>query len=563
MAKLPDVQAFGAPDTPSPQGGVPSIAPSPVAAAGAAGGRNLLALADKLREAGDRQMTYEEGADRLRAIRDFREKAANETIRLMAEDDIASPAVTKNYGAYMNQLEQETLKSHGGRQESRLKLSDMISSMKMGFVDKVSSKGAEALHQKAITELGEEANVMAQAVYEKPDALMDQYLTFSRFVDDQPISPEVGRAQKSAALGYMAETAALRLISQRRFDSAVDIIGDPDIQRAIPEARRKRIMSAIEQAQKPMDPVKLSENEILVEPGTGRTLARGLPKDNRTDIEKRAVLAGKVPGTPEFQQFIEDATLKPGVSINMKGEGRFVEKLGEITAEKLGKLNDNAQAATLTLTEIDRAKTALDSGKFTTGSFGEFRAEVARFAEFMGAPDEIKNAIGDAATADTFEAATKRLALNEIPKLERTLVAGLKIVQESLPALSRTPEGNRILLDVMERVANREIQLAELANDISLDPNVGDDPRKIGREMLKSMREMEKSDPIITEELRQRIKDGTKNAPKSIADVFNELKGASSPEGVAIPDGFEYVGKTPDGKVRVKNKATGRIGTLQ
>lgn len=522
MVKLPDVPSLG--PSPVPDSRAPMYVPSasPVPATEMSAGQDFAQLASTLDKAAERQMTFTESADRLRAIRDFRERAANETTRLTSQDDLADPNVTKSYGKFMNDLEQSILKSHSGREESRLKLEEQISSMKLGLIEKVANQGAEALHKKSITELGEELNQHAQAVYDKPESLHEAFRAFQKIAADQPLSPEQRRTQESAALGYLAETAATRMILQNRTNDARDILGDPDVKRAMPEARRTRLLRTLEAAEKPMS-----------------------PKDRYMNTD--AGLADIAPTGGGAPKIVIPALPKtPMVTIDQRGEGRFVEKLGELNAEKISKLNDNAQTATLTLTEIDRAKTALDSGKFTTGSFGDFRAEVARFAEFMGAPDDIKKAIGDAATADTFEAATKRLALNEIPKLERTLVAGLKIVQEALPALSRTPEGNRILLDVMERVAQREIQIAEVANDVATSET---DTRKIGKAMLTSMRELEKQDPIITDELKKRIQDGSKSAPKSVADVFGELKGTNAgPKTVgtqaevdALPSGTEFI----------------------
>ncbi len=553
MVKLPDVPSLG--ESPVPQSRAPILSPSNPGVAERAA-QQVSPEMDKLvantTNVLDKQATLQESSDRLRALRDFREKANTETNRVLTQEDISSPQVTKAYGAYMNQLEQETLKSHGGRPESAAKLSELLFSTKTNLVENVASKGAEALYKKSLSELSDEANMGAQRIHDNPDNWRNEWASFSTISDDQPLSPEARRTQKGSTLGYYAETAATSYLLQGRTDDAINILGDPQVAAAVPEARRTRLLHAVELAQRPVS----AKDRYMNVPGVGLVdvgggaprVAIGERKDERTTLQKNAEAAGLKPGTSDYADFIRAGELKPGVSIDMKGEGRFVEKLGELSAEKIGKLNDNAQAATANLTEIDRMKAAMDSGRFQTGALGDFRANAARFAEFLGAPDEVKKAIGDAATADTLEAATKRLALNEIPKLERTLVAGLKIVQESLPSLSRTPEGNKILLEVMERMSNREIQMAELANNIA---ETQKDPRKVGNEMLKSMRELEKRDPIITDELRQRITDGTKSAPKSLRDIIGDA--ISPPAGVTVPDGYTFV-RMQNGKAVIKGK---------
>ena len=549
MVKLPNVQSLG--ESPVPQSRAPILSPSNPGVAERAAQQTSPALDQAIAQTMsviDKQASLQEGADRLARLRDFREKANTETNRVLTQEDIASPEVTRAYGMYMNQLEQETLKSHGGRPESMAKLGELLFSTKAGLVENVSKKGAEALYKKSVTALGEEANFGAQRISANPYSWRNEWADFSKIADMAQLSPEARREQKSTALAYYAEQAAISMILKRDTDTATDILGDEEIARAMPEARRTRLLKAIDAANKPMDPkdryMVAGDRVIdLAAPGGApKVVINAPPKDDRTDIQKDADDLG-LKGA-EREQFIRDYRNKPGVSIDMKGEGSFTSTLGDIDAKKLAQLRDNAELAHSKLVNIRVIQESIEGGTFKVGTLGEYRSVLARAAEFIGVPDNIKKVIGAAETADAIDSAAKMLAINEVPKLGRTIVAGLDLIKEAGPALWKSEEGNLVWMEIMKRVAEREILMAELAEEIADKEKSLSKRRNSYLSALRSFEDKKSKNysPIITPEIAERLRTLSKAPDRTL---INDIKGANGnqpPEGVKIPAGHTFVG---------------------
>lgn len=201
----------------------------------------------------------------------------------------------------------------------------------------------------------------------------------------------------------------------------------------------------------------------------------------------------------------------PLVSIGGDQEKARAKKFGEVVgtaeAERITTALDRGEQARNDLVEMGRIKEAIAGGTFQTGSFAETRQAIAQFARLMGpgAAETVEGIVGSAATADNIRAATKKLALNEVPNLGRTLKAGLQLIQETLPDLAMTPEGNLILIEVMERVANRQIEVARIAETYMELGTTTPDGAPSYREALEAL---EAGDPILTDELKQRIRRG-------------------------------------------------------
>lgn len=199
----------------------------------------------------------------------------------------------------------------------------------------------------------------------------------------------------------------------------------------------------------------------------------------------------------------------------------FGKAAGEFEAETLKGAVEQGRRAQADLVEIGRIKEASEGGTFQTGSFSDLRRGVAQFARLIGpeTAETVEGIVGSAATADTIRAASRKLALNEIPKLGRTLKAGLTLIQETLPDLSVTPEGNRILVEVLERVAQRQIEAATLAETYM---RLGTAFPEDGPSYDAALARLEADDPILTDDLRRRIRQGAK---------FGENVGTATPLG--------------------------------
>ncbi|MGL4445591.1 MAG: hypothetical protein ACRCU1_18355, partial [Alsobacter sp.] len=159
-----------------------------------------------------------------------------------------------------------------------------------------------------------------------------------------------------------------------------------------------------------------------------------------------------------------------------------------------------------------------------------------------------RSIVGDAPTADTLEAASRRLAVQAAERMGRITNMSLQFVEQSLPALTRTPEGNKILLEAMERTSRREIEIAEIAEEFA---RKGELRPEGERSYYQTVRDLEERDPVISAELRQRIVEGAARAPSSWADALPAASEAPQVSTQAevddLPPGAEFLWTMPDG----------------
>jgi hypothetical protein len=190
----------------------------------------------------------------------------------------------------------------------------------------------------------------------------------------------------------------------------------------------------------------------------------GFQSKTSEDVVKVVGADGKPRYVKKSDAVGQEAVVSDGTTINLneKGPSKFREEMGKLDAKRVETLNDGAQQSFRDLDEITRMKSALDSGRFQTGTLAFQRQMVSRLATFLGVnqDNEIWRMIGSASTADTLDAAMNRLAVSEAQKMGRITNMSLEFIKSSLPNLIRTPGGNRILVDVMERGAQRQIDLA-------------------------------------------------------------------------------------------------------
>ena len=269
----------------------------------------------------------------------------------------------------------------------------------------------------------------------------------------------------------------------------------------------------------------------------------------------------RFPGDVEAQQnWVGEIRAKAQTEIIMPGakaETAFRVSLSENEADRVTKIRDSAERATSDKFEIERMKVAIESGKFTTGSLSDARVFLGRLADYFVGPELTQDPqwvewVGDAATADTMDAASKRLAVEASKDAGRNTNMMLRLIEGSLPALSRTPEGNLILLEVMDRVSNRDIAIGGIVNNYA---RAGSLQPEGQQNYFDAVKEYDKSNPVITHDLRKRMAEATKRAPRSFQASFDAQLPPGVPKGsvqtgITEPDGFP-VYTLPDGSEMV------------
>jgi hypothetical protein len=252
----------------------------------------------------------------------------------------------------------------------------------------------------------------------------------------------------------------------------------------------------------------------------------------------------------ETRKKIQEGRPLVEVTTKQKASEKLATGLVERDLKRTTEAQGKAELAHGKLVQIEQMRSALSSGNFETGIFGESRLQVSRLAEFLGVPGDnpIMKLLGDAKTGEVLDSATNQLmALASKDTASRTKLSQ-QFIQNSFPKLMRTISGNQIIADVMERVAQREILKAETMDDFlvehgALNPREKGEDGKRTPSFDKAWAKFERSNPVIDEEMKARIKAAAKVAPKS----FDEAFGQNPPEGV--PKGSRPNGEiTPDGE---------------
>lgn len=285
MAKLPTPENLGT--APVPVSRRPVVSQSNagiVEAAEGEGTGDIIRTATRLQRAGERIWQREESVGRLRAKRDFRTRAREETMRFMAEDAVTDPNAVNKFNELLTDLEKQTLGGHGGRADSRITLATELQSIRDGAVSQVAAAGFEAQQKMIGAELEEEANLHLATIRDNPGALIDEFLKYSMTVDGMTIGPEKKTLAKRAGLASMAEGAAMSFVRSGAFTAApgemndlVDVLQHPDVKAAMGPDAHKRVMSAVAAKQRAMKPSAIQEKlNMMVQSGVDENTARGI-----------------------------------------------------------------------------------------------------------------------------------------------------------------------------------------------------------------------------------------------------------------------------------------------
>ena len=229
--------------------------------------------------------------------------------------------------------------------------------------------------------------------------------------------------------------------------------------------------------------------------------------------------AGLKPGTPEYQAFIREKALKPSNQINF-GEREMDKRLAQIDTDMVKHVLEKGDTARAQQPQIDTMKEALKSGSFKFGTLADVRTEVGRFFETLGVDSgKVNKLIGGAQTAEVFEGAVNQLFSESAKDLDRSMKLSLTGIQKSLPQLYMTPEGNEVLVTLLERVNANKIAKADLTEQYWSEHGT---TRAEGQPSLRKLiNEFDANNPVVDDEMKDQIAQLGKSSGKmSWKDLF-------------------------------------------
>lgn len=177
----------------------------------------------------------------------------------------------------------------------------------------------------------------------------------------------------------------------------------------------------------------------------------------------------------------------------------------------------NATDAPIRLARIQQMQSAIEGGA-ATGFAGEPRQVIAQGLELAGLePEKVAPGIlSSGASTEVVDAASNQLAIQFAERLSRPNKLALKMVKRAVPELAKTPEGNMVLLRILENMALRDQQIGTIANIFAgtpagaltrptTIPGVGEMPK--GTTLSEATAAYDKQNPIINEELEAQIRE--------------------------------------------------------
>jgi hypothetical protein len=156
-----------------------------------------------------------------------------------------------------------------------------------------------------------------------------------------------------------------------------------------------------------------------------------------------------------------------GVTVNTSygSEKSYDRTVGEGYGKSFLTMRDDASAARRTLTGLDVMEQAMRDPNFYSGTGEPFVNGLKRIGASIGVnPDSVTS-------VETFNAMSKQAALDSMGGSLGTGFsnADRQFVVDQVPSLANTPAGNQKLIGILRKIAQRKVQLAQLAQEYAAD----------------------------------------------------------------------------------------------
>lgn len=174
-------------------------------------------------------------------------------------------------------------------------------------------------------------------------------------------------------------------------------------------------------------------------------------------LNMRAQQAGLVPGSPEYQQFMISGG-KEGTNITVNtGEGdKFFENLDKKNAETFAAMSDTGIQARAKIAQIDRLQGLMANAP--QGAVGVLKQAAGEW----GIPTD---GLSDIQAASSL--LEKMVPAQRAPGSGTMSDADIKMFRASLPRILNQPGGNQLIFDTMRGIAQYEMQMGEIADQVA------------------------------------------------------------------------------------------------
>ena len=252
-----------------------------------------------------------------------------------------------------------------------------------------------------------------------------------------------------------------------------------------------------------------------------------------------------------------EAPRKGGINIDLgkKTSQKFGEVFSTNQAKAFGTQLDASSAAVEGMQTVDTLLNILAQPDFDTGPWEEFKLPLKTLGLSFGLFDNDDTTIDNIASAEAFRAKAYEIVLNSVSKMKGALSdKELGFLSAQGPTLSKTTEGNKLLLYLNKHQLNKASQFRSFVIEWSDKNNEGQFPQD-GASYNRMLDDWKQSD-VMKQNPYQYIKS---EAEKYENQLITEMGGAVDENGDLIPgslsgDTFQEQQKIEEIVNKVKNK---------
>jgi muramidase (phage lysozyme) len=217
----------------------------------------------------------------------------------------------------------------------------------------------------------------------------------------------------------------------------------------------------------PVDPITVAQGTDVIDPRTGRLIYSNdpAPENGTAGMQEYNLYLAQLPAGQTPLDFTAWDNQRRRAGAPNYFENAYNRVTGEQDAKLRGDINDAETNAFAQLNSYDAMEQLMNDPNFYSGVMADQVAGLRRFFGAIGLADPQSAVAIENFGALANEAVLKALGGSlgaQISNTDRTFL------QQTVPNLTFSEEGNRTLLAIQRAVAQRQIQVAQMARDYAL-----------------------------------------------------------------------------------------------
>jgi len=501
------------------------------------------------------------------------EKTANEKFNAFRVDpEATNPEKIQEFvdglNAEAQQAESEFLKQYGDPEQSAKFFQENLN-VNRSFAATLNKQAVVELDNKVQGQISLKVNEIRERVKKDPSSFLAEISSLDkvlRVFEDQ-LDTEKFRAVEESTRDGIAVDAVDSYLDSGDMVKAEEFLNNPHLSGMFKSPSTIDAFEARIERLRKEPPQLVYDAEFKNKDGTKganvympKSLSFGYPEAKKdTDAEKKGQLADaliqRIADIPknivgaERQARIDQLTRifsGSGVTVNNQ-MGTDPRNVGAVETEKARSKKDitfeetitnRARIATETQVSTAQILNVLEAGSVTTGTAADFRVGIGKMFALFGVDLSGIDLIGNPAAAEILDRGEAALTLNILDGLKagRSSQQLIRVAQQVVPGLALTPEGNIFVARILNKIADRDIMIAEMRDEFLADPLNERRLSPFNRPSFDSkITQLAKTEPILDAEFLEEMKTVVARSPKSFSEVIADYRKKEESSAEQVP----------------------------